>query len=91
MKVTSMNVCQTPATPEGPTTAFSSPTATAANAALDIQVNAVTKCLMAVKEDPAKMEGHVLLPVTHLMVSSANVHLASPVLLASMILAPAGV
>lgn len=51
----------------------------------------MTKCLMAVKEDPAKMEGHVLLLVTHLMVSYANVHLASLVLLASMILAPAGV
>lgn len=91
MKVTSTSVCQTPVTPEGPTTAFSSPTATVANAALDIQVNVVTKCLMAVKEDPAETEDRVLLLVTHLMVSSANVHLASPALLASMILALAGV
>lgn len=40
-----------------------------------LQVSVVTKCLTAVKEDPAKMEAHVRLPVTHLMVSSANVHL----------------
>ncbi len=30
---------------------------------------------MAAKENLAGMEEHVLLPVTHLMVSSANVHL----------------
>lgn len=110
MKVTSTSVCQTPVTPEGPTTASNSPTATAVNAALDIQVltdvhiasliltgvclsevskwfkaahinlvcvlqaSVVTKCLMAVKGDPAGMEEHVLWLVTHRMVSSANVH-----------------
>ncbi len=40
-----------------------------------LQVSAVTKCLMAAKVDHAGMEEHVLLPVTHLTVSSANVHL----------------
>lgn len=87
----STSVCQTPVTLEDPTTAFSSPTATAANAALDTQVSAVTRCLMAAKEDPAGMEEHVLLPVTHLMVLSANVHLASPALPVNMILALVGV
>lgn len=40
-----------------------------------LQVSVVTRCLMAVKEGPAGTEEHVLLPVTRLMVSSANVHL----------------
>lgn len=40
-----------------------------------LQVSVVTKCLMAAKEGPAEMEGHVLLLVTHLMALSANVHL----------------
>lgn len=35
---TSTSACQTPVTPEGPTTAFSSPTATDVNAALVTQV-----------------------------------------------------
>lgn len=39
------------------------------------QASVVTKCLMAVKDDPAGMEEHVLWLVTHHMVSSANVHL----------------
>lgn len=91
VKVMSMSACQTLVTPEGPTTAFSSPTATDVNAALDTQVNAVTRCLMGAKEDPAGMEEHVLLPVTHLMVSSANVHLASLALPVNMILGPVGV
>lgn len=86
-----MNACQTLVTPEAPTTASSSPIAIAVNAALDTQVSAVTRCLMAAKEDPAETEGLVLLPVTHLMGSSANAHLASPALPASMILALVGV
>lgn len=86
-----MNACQTLVTPEAPTTASSSRIATAANAALDTQVSAVTRCLMAAKGDPAETEGLVLLPVTHLMGSSANAHLASPALPASMILALVGV
>lgn len=90
-KGTSTNVCQTPVTPEAPTTASSSPTATAANAVPDIQVNVVTRCSMAAKVDPAEMEGRVLLPVIRLMVSSVNVHLASPARLANMIPGPAGV
>lgn len=91
VKVMSTSVCQTLVILGVHTTAFSSPTATAANAALDTQVSAVTRCLMAAKGDPAEMEARVLLPVTHLMVSSANAHLASPAPLASMILAPVGV
>lgn len=91
MKVMSTSVCPTHVTQEGHTTAFSSPTATAVNAVLDIQVSDVTKCLTAAKEDHARMEEHVLLPVTHLMVSFASVHLASLALPASMIHAPAGV
>jgi len=43
--------------------------------ASDLQVSVVIRCLMAAKEDPAEMEEHALLPVTHLMVSSVNVHL----------------
>lgn len=87
VKVMSTSVCQTPVTPEGPTTAFSSPTAIAVNVVLDIQASAVTKCLMAAKEDPAEMEELVLLPVTRLMVSSASAHLALPVHLVNMTLA----
>lgn len=88
VKAMSTSVCQTLVTPEAPTTVFSSPTATAVNAALDIQVSVVTRCLTAVKEDPAGTEERVPLPVTHLMVSSANVHLASQALRANMILVP---
>lgn len=91
VKVTSTSVCQTPVTPEDRTTASSSPTATDVNVALDTQVSVVTKCLTAVKEGPAGMEEHVLLPVTHLMVSSANVLLASPAPPVSMTLAHVGV
>lgn len=91
MKAMSTSACQTLATPEAPTTASSSPTATVANAAPDTQVSAVTRCLMAAKDDPAETEGLVLLPVTHLMGSSANAHLASLALPASMILARVGV
>lgn len=40
-----------------------------------LQVSVVTRCLMAARDNPAEMEGLVLLPVIHLMVSSANVHL----------------
>lgn len=39
------------------------------------QASVVTRYLMAAKGDLAEMGGHVLLPVTHLMVLSANVHL----------------
>lgn len=87
-KGTSTSVCQTHATPEAPTTAFSSPTATVVNAALDIQASVVTKCLMAVKEDPAGMEDRVQLPATRHMAISANVHLASLALLVNMIPGP---
>lgn len=91
-KVTSTSVCPTHVTREAPTTAFSSPTATAASAAPDtqvlmailqqqehnntvaslcanvdmfffffvVQVSVVTRCLTAVKDDPAGMEEHVL-------------------------------
>lgn len=80
-----MSVCLTPVTQEAHTTASSSPTAIAANVALDTQVSDVTKYLMGVKEGPAEMEAAVLLPVTPHMVSSANAHLASQDPLASMI------
>lgn len=38
VRVMLTNACQTPVTPEGPTTVFSSQTATDVNAVLDIQV-----------------------------------------------------
>lgn len=86
-----MSVCQILVTPEAPTTASNSLTATGVNAALGIQASVVTRYLMAAKADLAEMGGHVLLPVTHLMVLSANVHLVSLAPPASMTLVPVAV
>lgn len=38
-----------------------------------LQVSVVIRCSMDARENLVEMEEHVLLPVTHLMVSSANV------------------